>query len=69
MGYERSEPKATLVQPVVQNQQTAFEGIGARYYLARRFYLRGEYRHHTVFTHTDFNEVKQEWKLGFAFFY
>ncbi|MFM2287061.1 MAG: hypothetical protein RL684_204 [Pseudomonadota bacterium] len=69
MGYERSEPKATLVQPVVQDLQSAYEGIGGRYYLARRFYLRGEYRHHTVFTHTDSNEVKQEWKLGFAFFY
>jgi hypothetical protein len=69
LGYERSEPKATLVQPVVQNLQTAYEGIGGRLYLARRFYVRGEYRHHTVFTHTDFNEVKQEWKLGFAFFY
>jgi hypothetical protein len=69
MGYERSVPKATLVQPVTQNLQSAYEGLGGRYYLARRFYLRGEYRHHTVITHTDTNEVKQEWKLGFAFFY
>jgi uncharacterized protein YgiM (DUF1202 family) len=69
LGYERSEPKATLVQPVTQNLQSAYEGLGGRFYLARRFYLRGEYRHHTVITHTDSNEVKQEWKLGFAFFY
>lgn len=69
LGYERSEPKATLVQPIVQDLQSAYEGVGARYYLARRFWLRAEYRHHTVFTHADFNEVKQEWKLGFAFFY
>jgi uncharacterized protein YgiM (DUF1202 family) len=69
VGYERSVPKATLVQPVTQNLQSAYEGLGGRYYLARRFYLRGEYRHHTVITHTDSNEVKQEWKLGFAFFY
>jgi uncharacterized protein YgiM (DUF1202 family) len=69
VGYERSVAKATLVQPVTQDLQSAYEGLGGRYYLARRFYLRGEYRHHTVITHTDSNEVKQEWKLGFAFFY
>ena len=68
-GLERTEPKATLVVPRNQNVQTAYEGVGARYYLTRRFFLRGEYRHHTVFTKSDFNEVKQEWKIGFAFFY
>ena len=68
-GLERTEGKGTLVRPVTQNYQTAYQGIGVRYYLARRFYLRAEYRHHTVFTKTDSNEVKREWKLGFAFFY
>jgi hypothetical protein len=69
MGVERTEPKATLVTPLTQNYQTAYAGVGGRYYLTRRFFLRGEYRHHTVFTKSDFNEVKQEWKIGFAFFY
>ena len=68
-GIERTEAKGTLVRPVTQNYQTAYEGIGARYYLTRRFFLRAEYRHHTVFTKSDSNEVKREWKLGFAFFY
>lgn len=68
-GIERTEGKGTLVTPVTQNYQTAYEGIGARYYLTRRFFLRAEYRHHTVFTKSDSNEVKREWKLGFAFFY
>ena len=68
-GIERTEPKATLVTPLNQNFQTAYAGVGVRYYLARRIFLRGEYRHHTVFTKSDFNEVKQEWKIGFAFFY
>jgi len=52
-----------------QNNQTAYAGVGARFYLGRRFFLRGEYRHHTVFTSRDSNEVMQEWKVGFAFFY
>ena len=68
-GVERTEPKATLVTPLNQNYQTAYAGVGGRYYLTRRFFLRAEYRHHTVFTKSDANEVKQEWKLGFAFFY
>ena len=68
-GVERVEPRTTLVQPINQNYQTAYVGFGGRYYLARRFFLRAEYRSHTVFTNANTNEVKTEWKLGFAFFY
>ncbi len=68
-GYERVNPKGTLAVPLDQDSQTAYVGIGARLYIARRFFLRGEYRQHTVFTSRDSNEVKQEWKAGFAFFY
>jgi hypothetical protein len=68
-GVERVEPRTTLVKPDNQNYQTAYVGFGGRYYLARRFFLRAEYRSHTVFTNTDTNEVKTEWKFGFAFFY
>jgi hypothetical protein len=68
-GLEHTTPKTTLVAPVTETFQTAYAGLGARFYLTRRFFLRGEYRHHTVFTKSDSNEVKQEWKLGFAFFY
>lgn len=68
-GYEQLSPKGTLAVPLDQDSQTAYIGIGARFYLARRFFLRGEYRQHTVFTSRDSNEVKQEWKAGFAFFY
>jgi uncharacterized protein YgiM (DUF1202 family) len=68
-GYQRVEPKVTLALPSKQNSQVGYVGLGARYYLGRRFFLRAEYRHHTVFTDRDSNEVKQEWKAGFAFFY
>lgn len=68
-GVERVEPRTTLVRPINQNYQTAYVGLGGRYYLSRRFFVRAEYRSHTVFTNTDSNEVKKEWKLGFAFFY
>jgi hypothetical protein len=68
-GYERLNPKGTLAAPLDQDSQTAYAGIGVRFYVGRRFFLRGEYRHHTVFTSRDSNEVKQEWKAGIAFFY
>jgi hypothetical protein len=68
-GYQRLTPKVTLAIPTKQNSQTGYVGLGVRYYLTRRFFLRGEYRSHTVFTDRDSNEVKQEWKAGFAFFY
>ncbi len=38
-------------------------------YLTRRFFLRGEYRHHLVFTSRDANEEIKEWKLELAFFF
>ena len=68
-GLERIEPKAVFVQPINRNEQLAYVGAGARFYLTRRFFLRGEYRTDVVFTKTNNNEVNPEWRLGFAFFY
>ena len=68
-GYEKVVPKVTLANPTDSTNQTAYAGVGARLYLTRRFFLRGDYRYHVVFTSRDTNEVKDEWKLGFAFFY
>jgi hypothetical protein len=68
-GVERVEPKTTLVAPTHKNFQTAYVGVGVRYYLARRTFLRAEYRSHTVFTNGNTNEVETEWKIGFVFFY
>ena len=68
-GVVRVEPKATLAQPVDRSDQIGYVGVGARYYLTRRFFLRGDYRKYVVFTKTNANEVNEEWRLGFAFFY
>ncbi len=68
-GLLHIDPKATLVQQPDRDEQTAYVGAGARYHLARRFLLRGEFRHHRVFTSRDTNERIDEWKLGFAFFF
>ncbi len=63
------EPKATLVVPVDRTHQTAYVGAGLRFYWTRRFFVRGEYRSHMVFTSRNENEEIDEWKLGLAFFF
>ncbi len=68
-GLVHTEPKTTLVQPVNRTEQTAYVGGGMRYYLTRRFFLRAEYKSHVVFTKLNSNEVVDEWKVGFAFFF
>jgi hypothetical protein len=68
-GYEHVEPKSTLAQALSANNQTGYVGAGVRYYLGRRLFLRGEWRVHEIFTNQNSNEVKNEWKVGFAFFY
>ncbi|MGH8133401.1 MAG: SH3 domain-containing protein [Steroidobacteraceae bacterium] len=69
VGLVHTEPKATLVTPANRTEQTAYVGGGLRYYLTRRFFLRGEYKAHYVFTKRNQNEEADEWKLGFAFFF
>ena len=63
------EPKSTLVLPGDRRDQTAYAGAGLRFYVTRRFFVRGEFRHHVVFTSRNENEEIKEWKLGLAFFF
>ena len=69
LGEVHTEPKATLVAAANRTEETAYVGGGVRYYLTRRFFLRGEYKAHYVFTKRNQNEEADEWKLGFAFFF
>ena len=63
------QPKGTLVLPDDRSDQTAYAGAGLRFYWTRRFFVRGEYRTHYVFTSRNENEEIDEWKLGLAFFF
>jgi hypothetical protein len=69
VGVVHVEPKATLVQAANRTEQTAYVGGGVRYYLTRRFFVRGEYKAHYIFTKRNQNQEADEWKLGFAFFF
>ena len=52
-----------------RTQQSAYVGGGLRYYLTRRFFLRGEFKEHIIFTNRNQNQQVDEWKFGFAFFF
>ena len=68
-GYRWVSPKAIFARPVDRSDEVGYVGVGARFYLARRFFLRGDFRKYVVFTKTNANEVNEEWRLGFGFFY
>jgi len=68
-GFVHTQPKGTLVVPADRTDQTAYAGVGLRFYVKRRFFVRAEYRTHMVFTSRNENEEIDEWKLGLAFFY
>ncbi len=68
-GYVETKPRATIVLPLDRADQTAYAGAGARFYLTRRFFLRADYRWHTIFTSRDDNEELEEWKVQIACFF
>jgi hypothetical protein len=68
-GVVYVEPRATLVLPEDRTDQTAYVGAGLRFYLTRRFFVRADYRWHTIFTSRDDNEELEEWKVLIACFF
>jgi hypothetical protein len=68
-GVVRISPKATIVSPVERTEQVAYVGAGVKYYVSRRFIFRGDYRSYVIFTSRERNEERQEWKVGFGFFF
>jgi opacity protein-like surface antigen len=68
-GIVYVEPRATIVLPEDRTDQTAYVGAGLRFYLTRRFFMRADYRWHTVFTSRDDNQELEEWKVQIACFF
>lgn len=68
-GVIRTDPNVTLVGEDDRTEQIGNAGVGVRWYLTRRFIVRGEYRRHTIFQDKDDNQEIDEWKAGFAFFF
>ena len=69
-GVLQLEPKARFAQQLgSRTDQLAYVGGGLKFYLARQFFVRAEYRWHVIFTNRDDNQEVEEWKAGFAFFF
>lgn len=69
VGNIETKTKITLIQTQDRSDLLAHAGVGVKMHLARRFILRGEYKHYVVFSSDDYNEEFAEWKAGFAFFF
>lgn len=65
-GRATIEPRATLVRPENRKENYAQGGLGLKFYLARGFVLRTEYRSYVLFTEENQNRNIEEWKLGFS---
>ena len=68
-GLIKVKPKATLVNSVDRQDQTAIFGVGIKAYVTRRILFRGEYKNYYVFSDRDENEDVNEWKLGISVFF
>lgn len=68
-GYAWISPKATLAATEQRNNPTAHAGLGLRYYLTDRYFLRAEVRDYKVLTDRATNEEVTEWKIGLGLFF
>jgi uncharacterized protein YgiM (DUF1202 family) len=71
IGYGRFEntPRATLVNAEETDSDLANAGIGARFYLTERFFIRADYRRYVVLSNDDENDDFDEITGGVAFFF
>ncbi|MFT2089966.1 SH3 domain-containing protein [Paraglaciecola sp. 2405UD69-4] len=71
VGKIRTQPRANLVQSgdEARTSDLYAVGVGLRYYLARNFLVKLEYKNLQALTSRDENEEIEEWKLGFAVYF
>lgn len=62
-------PKATLSDEAKRDEETIHAGIGARYYLSDRYFIRMEVKDYKIFTNREQNEEATEWKIGLSIFF
>tara|TARA_R110001592_G_scaffold52649_8_gene161292 strand:+ start:27046 stop:27882 length:837 start_codon:yes stop_codon:yes gene_type:complete len=63
------KPKSTLSSESARNEDTLNAGVGLRYYLSNRYFLRFEFKDYKIFTNRETNEEASEWKLGLSVFF
>ena len=68
-GLISTKPHSVLADAKTRNNTLASVAFGAKYYLARNFVLRAEYKYSLVLTDRDENEDIKLWKIGFSVFF
>ena len=68
-GHAFIKPRATLVQPEDNDDPLANVGVGMRFYLTDRYFIRAEVKEYKVFTTDESNEEATEWKIGLSVFF
>jgi outer membrane protein W len=62
-------PKATLSDLANRDEESIHAGIGARYYLSNRYFIRMDVKEYKIFTNRESNEEATEWKIGLSVFF
>lgn len=68
-GTAYIRPKSSLVDVENRNEDSVHFGLGVRFYVSDRYFVRAEYKEYVVFTDRDQNEEAQEWKIGLSVFF
>jgi hypothetical protein len=69
VGRIHTEPHSVLADSQTRENTLMSSAIGVKYYLARNFVLRAEYKYSLILTDRDENEDIQLWKMGFSVFF
>jgi hypothetical protein len=62
-------PKETFIQPENTTETQMNVGIGMRFYITNRYFVRMEVKDYKIFTKEETNEEATEWKLGLSVFF
>jgi len=69
LGRFRNTPKSSLVGAIETDVDMATAALGVRYFLTRRFFVRGDLREHVALVDTNQTESYLEWSAGIGFFF
>ncbi|MDV2077214.1 SH3 domain-containing protein [Marinobacter xestospongiae] len=68
-GHIAIRPKTTLADTENRDNPMANAGLGVRFYMTDRYFLRAEVKDFKTFTDRQTNEEATEWKLGLSIFF
>ena len=69
VGRINTQPHSVIADNKTRENTLVSSAFGVKYYLARNFVLRAEYKYSLVLTDRDENEDIKLWKMGFSVFF